>query len=313
MSAEEMKPMQSAWQEAATLSHSHTIFQNFDWNQQAARIFAASQSPFVVMAQSDSGVAVIPACVDFSNRRLSLLGEELFDYRDAIATGDPSLLEQCWDSIIALSGKTGLGFGFHSLRNASERSEWQGLSLAPFTNAPCILVRDRANFHHPRLALNMRRLQRTGVVLREYSGDDAVILKNIYALKAQESGSLFADPARIEMLLAMASTAGLCCNIYTLEHSSSLVAALVTFRDQQWRRFYTTYYSEAWAKYSPGLTLLHHVVNESLAAGLNCDFMTGAQPYKLRLATAEAPLYRVTATPEDLQTSCNQPALAESA
>lgn len=115
------------------------------------------------------------------------------------------------------------------------------------------------------------------------------------------------------MLLAMATSAGARCEVFTFEHANSLIAALVTFRDRNWRRFYTTYYSEAWAKYSPGLTLLHHVVKESLAQGLDCDLMTGAQPYKLRLSTAEIPLYRVSATSEDIRAMRHEPALAESA
>ena len=36
----------------------------------------------------------------------------------------------------------------------------------------------------------------------------------------------------------------------------------------------------------------------SLEDGLDCDYMTGEQPYKLRLATNTVPLYRVSATAE---------------
>ncbi len=39
---------------------------------------------------------------------------------------------------------------------------------------------------------------------------------------------------------------------------------------------------------------------ESLAAGLDCDYMTGEQPYKMRLATNSVPLYNVRATAEEL-------------
>ena len=85
----------------------------------------------------------------------------------------------------------------------------------PFTTAPCIFANDLADFHHPRLALNLRRLQRAGAVLREYAGEDSGILRNIYTLKAKESGSLFADPRRIELLLAMGLSARDYCNIFT--------------------------------------------------------------------------------------------------
>jgi CelD/BcsL family acetyltransferase involved in cellulose biosynthesis len=311
-SAEEMNPMREAWQEAAASSR-HTMFQNFAWNQLAARAFAESQSPFVVMAQSDSGVVIIPACVDVSNQRISLLGEELFDYRDHISAGDTSLLQDAWEPIVALVEEHGFGFGFHSLRAASGDT-WQGFPILPFATAPCIYSVEAAQFQHPRLALNMRRRLRLGTVRRTYSGADSGLLRNIYALKSQGFGSLFSDPPRINMLLGMASSAGTHCEVFTLETSSTQVAALVTFRDGKWRRFYTTYYSEAWARHSPGLALLHDVVRKSLSEGLDCDFMTGAQPYKLRLATAETPLYRVSASTEQIRAvQASSAVLAETA
>ena len=42
------------------------------------------------------------------------------------------------------------------------------------------------------------------------------------------------------------------------------------------------------------------MTRRSLADGLDCDYMTGEQPYKLRLATRSTPLYRLCATPEQL-------------
>src|SRR5262249_11531800 len=53
-------------------------------------------------------------------------------------------------------------------------------------------------------------------------------------------------------------------------------------------------------KHSPALSLIYEVTRRSLAAGLDCDYMTGEQPYKMRLATASNPLYRLQATPEQL-------------
>jgi CelD/BcsL family acetyltransferase involved in cellulose biosynthesis len=66
------------------------------------------------------------------------------------------------------------------------------------------------------------------------------------------------------------------------------------------RRFYTCLFSADHAKLSPALTLIHEVTRESLDAGLDCDYMTGEQGYKLRLATSSVPLYRLRATPERL-------------
>lgn len=296
--AAEIEEMAPVWQ--SLCASSSTLFQRYDWNLLAARIFAADQSPYVVLAESDAGAAIIPACIDVAGSRISLLGEELFDYRDTLHAGDESLLAAAWTSILELAAENDLDLRFHSIRGG-ESSSWQGFPKLPFTCAPHTLAADSARFHHPRLSLNLRRLERQGIRLLRYTGENARLLRHIYQLKAQESGSLFARAERIEMLIAMGSAAGRSCEIFTIEQGSTLVAALVTFRDATWRRFYTTYYHEAWARYSPGLTLLHQVVRESLAAGLDCDFMTGDQPYKRRLATGSTPLYRVHAPAEYLR------------
>jgi CelD/BcsL family acetyltransferase involved in cellulose biosynthesis len=81
--------------------------------------------------------------------------------------------------------------------------------------------------------------------------------------------------------------------VYTLTQRATLVAALVTFRDGNTRRFYTTYYDHAWAHFSPGMVLLFEITRQSLEEGLNCDYMTGEQPHKTRLATGGVPLFRV--------------------
>jgi CelD/BcsL family acetyltransferase involved in cellulose biosynthesis len=90
------------------------------------------------------------------------------------------------------------------------------------------------------------------------------------------------------------------CELFTLETSAALVAALVTFLDRRTRRFYTVYYDPAWAKSSPGHALVYEVARRSLSAGLDCDLMTGEHPYKSRLATSAVPLYRVEADSDTL-------------
>ena len=88
--------------------------------------------------------------------------------------------------------------------------------------------------------------------------------------------------------------------MYTLESAGTLVSALVTFRDGKVRRFYTTYYAQEWAHYSPGVALLYEATRRSLRQGFDCDYMTGEQPHKMRFANSVTPLYRVSATAEQL-------------
>src|SRR4051812_4334276 len=91
-----------------------TIFQRFDLNLLAAQIFSR-QPPVVFKAETDSGLAIIPACLDLKRKRITLLGEELFDYRCAFAQGDSAVLKECWRALAAFAADNDLGFGFHSL------------------------------------------------------------------------------------------------------------------------------------------------------------------------------------------------------
>jgi len=79
-----------------------------------------------------------------------------------------------------------------------------------------------------------------------------------------------------------------------------MAAAVVILRDEGVRRFYTVWFDHGLAKHSPAVTLIYEITRQSLAGALNCDYMTGDQGYKLRLATSSVPLYRLRATAEEL-------------
>lgn len=116
------------------------------------------------------------------------------------------------------------------------------------------------------------------------------LVRRMYELKAQhESGSLFRDPLRIEALVEMAASAR--TEVFTIEHDGEIVAAVLTFIDDDVCRFYGTYYDARWARYSPGVSLLYRVILQAQARGLDFDFMTGEQAYKMRFASEVVPLY----------------------
>lgn len=75
---------------------------------------------------------------------------------------------------------------------------------------------------------------------------------------------------------------------------------MVTFKHRETRHFYTTYFDNRWAQFSPGQALLYETAGVTLSEGLDCDFMTGEQPYKVRLGTNIVPLYRASASAERL-------------
>jgi CelD/BcsL family acetyltransferase involved in cellulose biosynthesis len=179
------------------------------------------------------------------------------------------------------------------------------LDLLPFTVAPVVncaeISGEQFAAKHHRLGRNLRRFQKLGFALKTYHGGSSELLREIYSKKAaQDPASLFHDSLRVEFIMQAARTAPQCCEIFTLESGAHLAAALVTWKDGTFRRFYTGWFDPEYRKLSPAMTLLYEVTCQSLASGLNCDYMTGGQPYKLRLATNCVSLYRLCATPEQL-------------
>jgi CelD/BcsL family acetyltransferase involved in cellulose biosynthesis len=74
----------------------------------------------------------------------------------------------------------------------------------------------------------------------------------------------------------------------------------VSFRHGDVRHFYTIHHDARWERFSPGQVMIFDVTRESLAEGLDVDFMTGEYSYKNRLATAMVPLFRVAASAEQM-------------
>lgn len=302
-----------------------TIFQTYAWNEIAARVFAERERPYVVVVESDRGAAIVPACV--RRESLSLLGEELFDYRDVMAVGDESLVELGWQTIAEL----GLPLQAKAVRGERGWAEMKPFAGAPWL--PCSVSMEK----HYKLEKNLRVLAERGCVLsqglkpspvneayhpaeagcprssatvnasaeerrsdvdeigvlRSAQDDSSELLglvRRMYQLKAQsESGSLFRDPLRIEAVVQMAASAP--TEVFTIELEEELVAAILTFIDGDVCRFYGTYYDERWAKFSPGVSLLYRVIQWAQEHGLDFDFMTGEQAYKKRFASEVVPLY----------------------
>lgn len=155
-----------------------------------------------------------------------------------------------------------------------------------------------------RLRLHSRRIGRQGIMLRRHTGAEHELVRMIYDNKTrqrEDTPNLFQDRSRREFMVRIAAEEGARCEIFTYECGVDLVAALVTFRDDATRHFYTTYHDPRWAKLSPGQVLLFEATAESLANGLDCDYMTGEYPYKNRLANARVPLFTVEIPAEEMR------------
>lgn len=291
-----MDRLTSIWKDLLS-QQPHSIFQRFSWNRLAAEMFADRLSPYVVCVDGDHGAAIIPAAVHPLNNRIEFIGEALFDYRDVLHSGDPETLRHAWQQLAMLD----LPLQVVAIGPAASRRNWGGFNLTPFAAAPWV---DRGSIEpsefrmaHPRLGRQMRRLRKRGAELRLYGGQDSAVVRRLYQCKsskftASANLNLFLESRRREFMIEAARLEAGDCKIYALEQAEELVAAVLTFRDGGIRRFYTIYFDPAWAHYSPGQALLFEATALSLEEGLSCDYMTGAYPYKLRLANTSSQLFR---------------------
>ena len=304
-----------------------TLFQSYDLNRQAARWFAARETPHIVVAESGSGMAIIPAVR--RERELGLIGETLFDYRDVLSAGDPKVLQCAWREM----ARAGLRLEVTALRGEAARERWQSLHPTPFCNAPATRRADLTAGEfvaaHHKSAKASRRLAREGLrlvrrenVRRENARrgrrrrTDQCVVGGVGAAERQpgdddrlgaadllvgSSENLFLNRRRQNFMLWIVRSGVLNCTIWSYEtHGGDVAAALATFRHGGVRHFYTIHHDPRWERLSPGQVMIFDVTRETLADGLDVDFMTGEYPYKNRLATAMVPLYRVTASAEQM-------------
>jgi CelD/BcsL family acetyltransferase involved in cellulose biosynthesis len=299
-SAEEMPRIRPLWNRLYA-SGKYTVFQAFDLNLLAADRFADREEPYVVCAESEGGAAIVPAVLRRGDGTLRLLGEELFDYRTFLHDGDESVLRAAVGALAEL----GRPLEIVALRETDRDAVIDELEMAPFAAAPGVscaqISAEEFAAAHTRLARNLRRMERLGFELRSYDGDNPMLLRSIYAAKAEQSeSSLFHDAERVEFMVSAAGLMPDVVEVFTLERGAAMAAAAVTLHDGRWRRFYTGWFAPEYEKHSPALALIYEVTRRSLAAGLDCDYMTGEQPYKMRLATNSVPLYRVRAAAEQM-------------
>ena len=270
-------------------------------NLLAADSFAEREGPYVICAESDRGAAIVPAVVRRKDGMVRLLGEELFDYRAFLHVGDDEVLRAALRSLSEL----GRPMEIVALRKADRDAMIDEMEVVPFAAAPGVscaqISAEEFAAAHTRPARNLRRMERLGFEVRSCRGDNPMLLRSIYAAKAEQSeSSLFHDCERIRFMVSAAGLMPDVFEIFTLESGGKMAAAVVTLHDGRWRRFYTGWFAPEFGKHSPALALIFEVTRQSLAARLDCDYMTGEQPYKMRLATNSMALYRVRATAEEL-------------
>lgn len=303
-----MTALGPVWQECAGADPYATVFQSFAWNMAAAQHFGDREQPYIIAVESGNGAVIIPAAI--TSNACTLLGESLSDYRGVLSSeGEGRCLSAAWKTLAAL----GLPLRFTALR-PEHHPAFDQLSTQAFVGAPYLsgTTSDEFVSSHSRMFSRLRKLQRLGFELCNRSASDAVLLRWLYEKKAEaDPESLFHDDARVAMLLQAFAALHDSVEVFTLERAGKVIAAAVAFRDRVTMRFYTNWYDAEWAHFSPGMVLLYEMARRALAEGLCCDFMTGEQPYKMRLANGVAHLRRVEASVAELRRAAERPSYNE--
>jgi CelD/BcsL family acetyltransferase involved in cellulose biosynthesis len=297
----EVEKLRPLWQRLQTQSCS-TIFQDFEWNLRALRTFV-EEKPYFVAAELKSSAAIIPAVI--ADGAIRLAGGPLFDYRDALCFGDESPCNAAFETVAELE----MPWNVYGIRRR-QSSHWSAAPLQPWTAAPYVSARDVSAEafaeKHTRARRSLRRLSEQGASVIMVAGTPD-LLERLYREKAKEPGghgeNVFRDPRCVEFMRSVASLPSTGCEVFLMEAAGTPIAALITFRERTVRRFYSTWMDQAWSKYSPGVALLYHATCVSLAAGLDCDYMTGEQSYKMRFATGSVHLYKLECSSAELRAS----------
>jgi CelD/BcsL family acetyltransferase involved in cellulose biosynthesis len=297
-----MESLRSRW-ELLEQQPGLTLFQSYQFNRCAAEWFAAREAPHVVVAESDSGLAIIPSVIRQKNgsheREVALLGETLFDYRDVLSAGDPAVLASAWHEL----AREGLPLEVTALRGEAARERWQHLGPVDFCRAPMTrpadLSADQFEACHKKSAKAGRRLGREGLQLTCGTIGAYEAAEWLYRGKATWQGAsenLFLDGQRRNFMYYLLQYAAGIWQLWRYVIDGQFCAALLTLDHRGIRHYYTIHFDQRWEHLSPGQVLIFDVTRESLAQGLDVDFMTGEYAYKNRLATAWVPLYRVRAS-----------------
>ena len=300
-SAHELDRLKSRWQWLESQG-AYTLFQGYELNRLAADWFAQRECPHVIVVESGSGMAIIPAVR--RERELGLIGETLFDYRDVLSAGNGEVLEEAWREL----AKLGMKLEVTALRGMQTFDRWESLGPKAFCNAPttrrCDLSSDEFVARHKKAAKASRRLARRGLrLIRREHGFERLV-EWVYRRKTEWRGAgenLFLDRRRQDFMCQIIQSNVIDCNTWSYETDDGQIAAvLVTFDHGSARHFYTIHHDPMWERLSPGQVMIFDVTRETLTDGMDVDFMTGEYPYKNRLATTMVPLFRVEASAQQM-------------
>jgi CelD/BcsL family acetyltransferase involved in cellulose biosynthesis/predicted ATP-grasp superfamily ATP-dependent carboligase len=309
-SLEEVGLDESAWNALVATSETNSVFQTHQWTRSWWSAFGERYAPLFITASRDNRVMGVAALVVEHRRRggrvVKFLGHERADYCDIIAGADKAdvvtavlhavFREARWD-IIELSRIPGASSTVELVRRVCEPAGYRCMVDDEFT-CPTLLIEGheaeaRQIFNNPGLRRRVNYFERQGhLLIRDLKAAsdvepylDAFFRQHITRWQSSGSPSLFLAPdvARFYRLLAtnLADAGWLLFSVVELDgHPLAFHYGFDYNGSLMW---YKPSFNIDFAKHSPGLVMLRHLIGYALERKRQeLDFTLGDEPFKRR-------------------------------
>lgn len=239
------------------------------------------------------------------------IGHGVFDYVDAVGQGTAADALECRAGMLARALRRCPDWRRMEMQGLPEESPFLGFwrrlaaelgseaAITPFAAAPLLrcgtggtaMVEEFAR-GHGRAEERLRQAERRGWLGQlEAAGERRDLLAWLLAQKQRrleargETNVLQAGEAEwLDGMVALGREAGV--ELWAYRREGIPAAGLLTFLLPPVRYGYLLAFAAEMAAASPGITLLYFALRATVRAGMDFDFLTGEQPYKLRFANA---------------------------
>lgn len=301
---------EAAWNALTSLSETNTIFQTYQWVKSWLNAFGSQYEQLIISVVASSGVVGIAPLVienrSDGERTVKFLGDGKADYCDFIATGDKSkVLEAIFDAlfvaaepwhVIELNNIPAESSTIELVQAVCHRSDYRILVREQF-QCPTLLIsghEDKAIeiFNKAGLRRRQRYFEKNGsLAFKDLTGTavipylDRFFDQHVARWAGSKTPSLFLDERNRtfyrEIAGAMADKGGLLLSV--IEFNGQPIAIHCGFDYNGKLLWYKPSFDVAYAKHSPGLVLIRHLIGYAITQGRDeLDFTIGDEAFKSR-------------------------------
>jgi len=301
---------ENEWNALTSLSETNTVFQTYQWMKSWLKAFGDQYEQLIIaIAASSKVVGIAPFIVEegFAGERIvRFLGDGKADYCDFITTSDRSkVLGAIFDAlfvsaerwhVIELNNIPAESSTIKLVQTICHRSGYRILEQEQY-RCPTLVItghKDEAIeiFNKPALRRRQRYFEKNGLLtFKDLTGAAAISYlgrffdQHVARWAGSKSPSLFLDERNRtfyrELAGAMADKGGLLLSV--AEFNGQPIAIHYGFDYNGKLLWYKPSFDVAYAKHSPGLVLIRHLIGYAIKQGRDeFDFTIGDEPFKSR-------------------------------